>query len=66
MLRVLLAAMIPAFAIGLAGVFITTIGRFLLAIPHDWTPAAGMVLTIAIMVGCGIADRRIVRRPRQP
>jgi len=61
-LRVLLAAMVPCFAIGLTGLFVTSIGRLLLAvtegverteIPASVPVALG--LTIAIMVGCSIA-----------
>ena len=61
-MRVLLAAMVPCLAIGLTGLFVTTIGRLLLAvtagegrvdIPNS--VPVGLLLTVLIMVGCGIA-----------
>ena len=61
-MRVLLAAMVPCFAIGLTGLFVTSIGRLLLAVTagegHVEVPASvpvGLALTILIMVGCAIA-----------
>jgi uncharacterized membrane protein YfcA len=61
-LRVLLAAMVPCLAIGLTGLFVTTIGRLLLAVTHDeghievpTSVPVGLALTVAIMVGCSIA-----------
>ena len=61
-MRVLLAAMVPCFAIGLTGLFVTSIGRLLLAVTagegRSDIPASvpvGLGLTIAIMAGCAIA-----------
>jgi hypothetical protein len=74
-LRVLLAAMVPCFAIGMTGLFVTTIGRLLLAvtagserveIPNS--VPVGVLLTVVIMVGCAIAaaisSRMGPQRPR--
>jgi predicted anti-sigma-YlaC factor YlaD len=58
MVRALLAAMVPCFAIGLTGLLVTTIGRTLLAMAVASTAAAtitAMVLTILIMIGASIA-----------
>jgi uncharacterized membrane protein YfcA len=74
-LRVLLAAMVPCFAIGLTGLFVTTFGRLLLAVTagegHVEVPTSvpvGVALTVAIMVGCAIAaaisSRMGPQRPR--
>ena len=61
-MRVLLAAMVPCFAIGLTGLFVTSIGRLLLAVTagveHSEVPPSVPValgLTIAIVVGCSVA-----------
>jgi hypothetical protein len=73
-LRVLLAAMVPCFAIGLTGLLVTSIGRLLLAVTaaegHVEVPTSVPValgLTVAIMAGCAIAavvsDRMGPQRP---
>ena len=71
-MRVLLAAMVPCFAIGLTGLFVTTIGRLLLAVTagqgHVAVPNSvpvGLVLTVLIMAGCAIAAAIPSRRGRQ-
>ena len=74
-MRVLLAAMVPCLAIGLTGLFVTTIGRLLLAVTagegRAEIPASvpvGLGLTVLIMVGCAIAaaisSRMGPQRPR--
>ena len=74
-MRVLLAAMVPCFAIGLTGLFVTSIGRLLLAVTagegHAEVPTSvpvGLALTVAIMAGCAIAaaisSRMGPQRPR--
>jgi len=66
MLRVLLAAMVPCFAIGLAGILITTIGgRILLQIPKEYTPPVALALTIGIVVVAAILSMAI-KRPTPP
>ena len=62
MLRVLLAALVPCFAIGLTGLLVTTTGRGLLAVGHDAATPVAMVITILIMIGCTIATYVIPRR----
>jgi hypothetical protein len=71
MLRVLLAAMVPCFAIGLTGLLVTSIGRVLLATPTDrvlgelgLTPIVALGITILIMVVCGVLDSVLPRRRR--
>lgn len=72
MLRVLLAAMVPCFAIGFTGLLVTSIGRTLLAMPHEVriagelgvTPIVALGLTVGIMVVCSIATFAIPRRRR--
>ena len=61
-MRVLLAAMVPCFAIGLTGLLVTTFGRLLLAVTagegHVEVPTSvwvGLALTVAIMAGCSFA-----------
>lgn len=58
MVRALLAAMVPCFAIGLTGLLVTTVGRILLAMSMSSATAAtitALIFTILIMVGCSIA-----------
>ena len=71
MLRVLLAAMVPCFAIGLTGLLLTSIGRALLATPTvkvmgelGLTPIVALVITIGIMVVCTVLDSALPRRRR--
>jgi glucose uptake protein GlcU len=67
MLRVLLAAMVPCFAIGITGLLITTIGgRILLQIPKEATPPVALALTIGIMLVCAILTHVIKRNPTPP
>lgn len=66
MLRVLLAAMVPCFAIGLAGLLVTSIGRLLLAVGTPTATYVALFLTIAIMVGCAIAAAISSRYPERP
>lgn len=61
-MRTLLAMMVPLFAIGLTGIFVTTIGRLLLAVTaaegHVEVPTSvpvGLVLTVGIMGACALA-----------
>jgi membrane-bound ClpP family serine protease len=64
MLRVLLAAMVPCFAIGITGFMVMLIGRILLAAGHGPATVVAMVMTILIMIGCTIATYVIPRRRR--
>jgi len=67
MLRVLLAAMVPCFAIGIPGLLITTIGgRILLQLPKEYTPPVALAITIGIMVVCAILSAVIKREPTPP
>jgi glucose uptake protein GlcU len=67
MLRVLLAAMVPCFAIGITGLLITTIGgRILLQIPKEDTPPVALAITIGIMVVCAILSATIKRPQSTP
>ena len=71
MLRVLLAAMVPCFAIGITGLLVTSIGRALLATPAvklvgelGATPIVALVFTIGIMLVCTVLDATLPRRRR--
>lgn len=71
MLRVLLAAMVPCFAIGITGLLVTSVGRTLLATPTTrvmgelgLTPIVALVMTIGIMVVCSVLDAALPRRRR--
>ena len=74
-MRVLLAAMVPCLAIGLTGLFVTSIGRLLLAVTagqgHVEVPSSvpvGLALTVLIMASCAVAaaisSRMGPQRPR--
>ena len=72
-MRVLLAAMVPCFAIGLTGLFVTSIGRLLLAVTAGegrvevpTSVPVGLTLTILIMAGCAIAAALSSRMGQQP
>ncbi len=72
-MRVLLAAMVPCFAIGLTGLLVTSIGRLLLAVTHaeghvevPTSVPVGLGLTIAIMAGCALAAALSSRLGPQP
>lgn len=64
MLRVLLAAMVPCFAIGITGFLVMAVGRVLLWSGHDAATPLALVITVLIMVGCTIATYAIPRRRR--
>ncbi|TAK23349.1 MAG: hypothetical protein EPO26_08900 [Chloroflexota bacterium] len=55
-IRLLLSILVPCVAVGLTGLLVTTIGRFLLAMGDLAATIAALIVTIAIMVGCGIAS----------
>ena len=73
-MRVLLAAMVPCFAIGLTGLFVTSIGRLLLAVTAGEgrvdipsSVPVGLALTVLIMAGCAIAAAISARMgPQRP
>ena len=62
MLRVLLAAMVPCFAIGFTGLLVTSIGRTLLFAGHGTATVVALVITVLIMLDCSIATFVIPRR----
>ena len=62
MLRVLLASMVPCFAIGITGLLVTSIGRFLLALTAEGAVIAATVMTVGIMVVCAVIAAITERR----
>lgn len=62
MLRVLLAAMVPCFAIGFTGLLVTSIGRTLLFVGHGTATVVALVITVLIMLVGTVATFVIPRR----